>query len=121
MIWAYNHWQWHISFFFLFFLLIEPVLLFIQDILIMISSSLTLSTDYSQIFFIPPPTTGHPHISFFPNPRTPRSPSSTLTDTAPAILLQLVLGPALAAVLCHGELYTLMLAATVSQSAGADG
>lgn len=42
-------------------------------------------------------------------------------DTAPAILLQLVLGPALAAVLCHGELYTLMLAATISQSAGADG
>lgn len=41
--------------------------------------------------------------------------------TAPAILLQLVLGPALAAVLCHRELYTLVLAATVSQSAGADG
>lgn len=38
-----------------------------------------------------------------------------------AILLQLVLGPALAAVLCHRELYTLMLATTISQSAGADG
>lgn len=42
-------------------------------------------------------------------------------DTAPAILLQLVLGSALAAVLRHRELDTLMLAATVSQSARADG
>lgn len=47
--------------------------------------------------------------------------SAILTDTAPAILLQLVLGPALAAVLRHRELDTLMLAATVSQSARADG
>lgn len=47
--------------------------------------------------------------------------SAILTNTVPAILLQLVLGPALAAVLRHRELDTLMLAATVSQSARADG
>lgn len=45
----------------------------------------------------------------------------TSPHTTPAILLQLVLGPALAAVLCHCELDTLMLAATISQSARADG
>lgn len=45
----------------------------------------------------------------------------TSTDTAPAILLQLVLGPAPAAVLRRRELHALLLAATVSQSARADG
>lgn len=69
-----------------------------------------------------PPTNKYLHISSFPESWTPQPPSCTiLTDTAPAILLQLVLGPALAAVLCHGDLHTLMLAATISQSAGADG
>lgn len=46
---------------------------------------------------------------------------ATLTDAALAVLLQLELGPALAAVLRHRELHAVVLAAAVAHGAGADG
>jgi hypothetical protein len=55
------------------------------------------------------------------HPAFPLCGLATLTDTAPAVLLQMELRPALAVVPCHCELDTLVLAATIAQGAGADG
>ena len=54
-----------------------------------------------------------------PAPSTPGW--RTLTDTAPAILLELERGPALAAVLGHGELHAVVLAAPIAHSTGGHG
>lgn len=54
-------------------------------------------------------------------PSPPRPRAVTLTDTALAVLLELELRPALAAVLAHGELNAVVLAAAVAHRAGVDG
>ena len=54
-------------------------------------------------------------------PQSPASTPGTLTDAAPAILLELELGPALAAMLGHCELDAVVLAATIAHGAGVDG
>lgn len=51
----------------------------------------------------------------------PFPPPVALTDAALAILLELELGPALAAVLGHRELNTVVLAAAIAHGAGVDG